>query len=220
MRGRIAGTALATLILIASAYGDAIFHFGGVPGHAPVTGTSGNSMTIFGRTSNGLRVEFSSTMDSLIGASSIPIITNANGVIHNLTISVPDFSFETIEITPVALAHNTITVSALMLEPDGKETTVTCPIRPGACPFGLTNPASPRFTIEATHGERILSITVSTTTPVGFREMRQVYFSSGLGEFKPIPVPTPEPSALEGLLLGMGILGFAGMTSRKLKLGT
>jgi hypothetical protein len=30
----------------------------------------------------------------------------------------------------------------------------------------------------------------------------------------------PEPGTLEGLLLGIGVLGLAGVTSRKLKLGT
>jgi hypothetical protein len=33
-------------------------------------------------------------------------------------------------------------------------------------------------------------------------------------------VIAPEPRTLEGLLLGMGVLGLAGMTRRKLKLGT
>ena len=33
-------------------------------------------------------------------------------------------------------------------------------------------------------------------------------------------VITPEPSALEGLLLGTGLIGLAELTRRKLKLGT
>jgi hypothetical protein len=35
-----------------------------------------------------------------------------------------------------------------------------------------------------------------------------------------IRTPLPEPNALEGFLLGTGLLGFSEMTRRKLKLGT
>ena len=61
-------------------------------------------------------------------------------------------------------------------------------------------------------GEVLRSVTILSTS--GFQSVGQ-WRIAGIA-----PFATPEPSALEGLLPGTGMLGLAEMTRRKLRLGT
>ena len=209
MRDRILGTALAMLVLMTSAHATAIFSIGNnIASAQNVTNlTTISSMDLEGTTqSSNTLVRFTSTIDNLLPGSGQVNVTAASGtLLHNLTVSVPGESFGIITVNPNTLAvAGSVTVVATMT--DGKTFSFG--------PFGALS-GNNFLTIEGANGERIVSITLDSTS--GFLNLGQVRFSSAPDEFQPLPVP--EPSALEGLLLGFGVLGFVGRTIRKLKLG-
>src|SRR5215831_17808099 len=97
MRTKVIGTALATLILIASAYADAVFTKGDhhQRGEENILFTQHmEGSTIFGLTDRSdIMVQFSSKTDTLIGAGGQSDIDALDGLINNITISVPGHTF-------------------------------------------------------------------------------------------------------------------------------
>jgi hypothetical protein len=219
---RILGTALATLVLIASAHANAIFTLNGNASNSVnVTGfTSIDSMTLMARTSNAaaIPIRFTSTVNLAASGSGAGVaITAETGNIPSITISSPGFTFSQLEFNPETLdaaSVGKLMISVLM----SNGLTFQCPgLGCTLTSYGNNRNGNNRMLVSTAGGERILNVTITATAGTGFMDLKQVRFDGGTGGFEPAPVP--EPGTLEGLLLGMGVIGLAEMGRRKLKLG-
>lgn len=199
MRTRTIGVALATLVLIASAYGDAVFTLGNhhqpdeqnILFHTDQTGTTIDGFTNRSDT----LVQFSSTTDTLIGSGGQSDVDAVDGLINDITMSVPGHTFLDAIINPFKPAAT-----------DGLTVTVT-----------MSDSSTFTFTYGDTHGENFLTITtsggelissVTIDSASGFQDLKQPRISGISGV-----TIVPEPSSM--LLLGSGLLGLAGVLRRK-----
>lgn len=199
LTGRLLGTALTTLILFAAAHADIMF----TPGkqisgnvqnvmvkHGTIPGTS-----IMGATNiTGNTVLFTST-DVLTGTGGQSGVSAMSGLIHDITITLPGFTFSQILINPTGLAAlGSLAVTATGSNGQVFNTT-----------YGSSLHGNNFLTIAATGGEQIWSLTIDCTS--GFQQLGQVRVS-GL-------MAVPEPATLG--LLGTGLIVLAGLARRKLK---
>ena len=155
------------------------------------SGASGT--TVFGLTNQTqLQVKFSSTTDTLVEPSSGQARVEAlDGVVNNITISVPGGTFEDIILNPF-FGSGTATVTVLT----ANSQTFT---------FSYTLSNGQNFpTIVAAPGTLLSSVTISA--PGGFTDLRQPRISGAPA--------IPEPATL--FLFGTGLLG-AATGARKLR---
>jgi PEP-CTERM motif-containing protein len=152
-----------------------------------VTGT-----TVFGLTNQTqLPVAFSSTTDTLVEPSSGQARVEAlDGLVNNITISIPNGAFEDIILNPF-FGSGTATV-----------TVFTANSQTFTFSYTLTNGEN-FLTIVADPGTRIQSVTIDA--PGGFTDLRQPRISGAAAN-------VPEPATL--LLFGFGLLGTAGHIRR------
>ena len=199
MRTRFFGVALAALVLIASAYGDAIFETGNHPQpneenilfHTDQMGTTIDGFT----NQSDTLVQFSSTTDTLVGSGGQSDVDAMDGLINNITVTVPGHTFLDLIFNPFKPASaNDLVVTA------------------------VTNDGTFTFTYGDTHGNNFLTITtiggetissVTIDSASGFQDLKQPRISGISGV-----AIVPELSSL--LLLGSGLLGVAMVVRRKL----
>ena len=199
MRTRFIGIALATLVLIAPAYGDAIFTKGNhpQPGEQNVlflTDMSGSTVTGHTNISH-TPVTFTSTTDTLTAKGGQSDIDAADGFINDIAISVAGHTFQDLIINPFKAAS----ANDLMV-------TVVTNIGIVTLRYGDTH-GNNFLTIETDGTQTISSVTIDSAS--GFQDLKQTRISGISGI-----VLIPEPSSL--LLLGSGLAGLAGIVRRKL----
>ena len=199
MRTRVVGTALATLILMASAYADAVFTKGD---HH----TAGEENVLFthhmeGTTIDGLTnrsktpIFFSSKTDTLVASGGQSDIDAMDGLVNDITITVPGHTFLDFVLNPFKVgAKDDLLVSVALS--DGKTETFT---------YGDTH-GDNFLTVTTKNGEQIDSITIDSKS--GFQGLKQPRISGISGV-----IVVPEPSSM--LLLGSGMLGLAQVLRRK-----
>ncbi len=197
MRARMPGIALATLVLIASAYGDAIFATGNHPQPDEEnilfqTAQMGTTVDGFTNQSNTL-VQFSSTTDTLIASGGQSDVDAMDGLINNVTVTVPGHTFLDLIFNPFKPASaNDLVVTAVTN--DGTFTFT----------YGDTN-GDNFLTIRTINGQTISSVTIDSAS--GFQDLKQPRISGISGV-----TIVPEPSSL--LLLGSAVLGLAAVLRR------
>ena len=193
---RAIGIALATLVLMASAYADAVFTLGNNPQpneenvlfNSPMTGTTIKGLTNRSDTP----IQFSSTTDTLRASGGQSDIDAMDGLINNITITVPGHTFLDFILNPFKVgATNGLVVSVKLS--DGKTDSFT---------YGNTH-GNNFLTVTTSGGELIDSITINSTS--GFQALSHPRVSG--------VTVIPEPSSL--LLLGGGLIGLAGIVGRK-----
>lgn len=148
--------------------------------------------TVFGLTNQTqLQVAFSSTTDTLVEPSSGQARVEAlDGLLNNVTIAVPNGTFEDIILNPF-FGSGTATVTVFT----ANSQTFT---------FSYTLGNGENFlTIVANPGTRIQSVTIDA--PGGFTDLRQPRISGAAAN-------VPEPATL--LLFGFGLLGTASQIRR------
>jgi len=155
------------------------------------SGASGT--TVFGLTNQTqLPVAFSSTIDVLVEPSSGQARVEAlDGLVNNITISIPNGSFQDIILNPFS-GSGTAIVSVL-----------TANNQTFSFSYSLSNGEN-FLTIVAGPGTAISSVTISA--PGGFTDLRQPRISGAIAS-------VPEPTTL--LLFGFGLLGTATTIRRK-----
>jgi len=200
VRTRIAGIALATLVLIASAYADAVFETGNhpQPNEENVlfqTDQMGATIDGFTNRSNTL-AQFSSTTDTLMAtAHGQAKVAAADGLINDITITVPRHTFLDAIINP----FKPVSASDLL---------VTVVTNTGTFTFTYGDTHGNNFlTITTINGEVIDSVRIDSTS--GFQDLQQPRLS-GISDVTPVP----EVSSM--LLLGSGLLGVAILVRRRL----
>jgi len=163
VRTRFFGVALAALVLIASAYGDAIFELGNHPQpneenilfHTAQMGTTIDGFT----NQSDTLVQFSSTTDTLVGSGGQSDVDAMDGLINNITVTVPGHTFLDLIFNPFKPASaNDLVVTA------------------------VTNDGTFTFTYGDTHGNNFLTITtiggetissVTIDSASGFQDLKQ-----------------------------------------------
>jgi hypothetical protein len=205
MKVVILGLAILTALWCSSAQADAIFTLGNNPQADEeniLLNSGATGSTVFGETNKThITVNFSSTTDNLTEPSSGQATIEAEeGLINNITISLPGGTFGDLIINPTCPPGSgdcgDATVSALTN--DGTFT-FTYPLGPG----------QNFLTITTSGGERLVSVSIDDPSPDGFDQLSQVRISGVTGN------PVPEPSTM--LLLGSGLIGLAGFIRRKFK---
>jgi hypothetical protein len=202
MKLKVVGIIFAATMLAAPAFADAIFTLGNHPQPNEqniLFGTNQMGATVNGFTNQtNTLVQFSSTTDTLgVTSNGQAKVTAADGLVNDLTITVPGHTFSDFILNPFdPAANNDLTISVTMS--DGTVFTFG--------PYGSIN-GNNFLTITTTGGELISSVTIDS--PGGFGDLRQPRVSGISGV-----TTVPEPSSL--LLFGSGALGLIGVLRRKL----
>jgi hypothetical protein len=201
MKLKAVGIILVATILVAPAFANAVFQLGNHPQPNEqniLFGSDQVGTTVFGFTNfTNTTVQFSSTTDTLVVTSSGQAkVTAADGLVNDITISVPGTTFADFILNPFKPAANTDLQITVVMS-DASVFTFG--------PYGSTN-GNNFLTITTSGGELISSVTIDSAG--GFQDLRQPRISGVTG------APIPEPSSL--LLLGSGALGILGVLRRKL----
>src|SRR5215469_9471427 len=197
MRTRFVGIAMTALVLVATANADAIFETGNHPQpneeNILQAGQTGTTIDGFTNRSNTL-VQFSSTTDTLIGTGGQSDIDAMDGLINNITITVPGHTFLDLIFNPFKPAS-------------ANDLVVTVVTNTGPFTFTYGDTHGDNFlTMTTINGETISSVTIDSAS--GFQELKQPRISGISGV-----TIIPEPSSL--LLLGSGMLGLGYLVRRK-----
>jgi len=192
---------VASLSLLAlPAFGDAIFTVGNNPQpneQNVLFSTNQSAATVFGTTNqSGDTVQFTSTTDTLVTtANGQSNLTALDGLINNVTITVPGFTFLDLILNPRADNQTPSGVTTVTVLTNNGTFTYTYP--------GDLSSGNNFLTITTINSQTISSVTVDSVG--GFETDRQNRIS-GVGN--PITA-IPEPSTM-GLMGGaLAIIGFA-----------
>jgi hypothetical protein len=204
LKMRFGVVVIALTVLITPAFANAVFTLGNHPQPNEqnilfTTDQMGSTVNGFTNQSNTL-VQFSSTTDTLVVTSAGQArVGAADGLVNDLTITVPGHTFLDFILNPFdPAANNDLMVTATMS--DGSTFSFG--------PYGSIH-GNNFLTITTSGGELISSVTINSAG--GFDDLRQPRVSGISGV-----TVIPEPSTL--LLLGSAALCFAGVLRRKLTL--